>query len=110
VVRFPELASTLTAELEAAGNRPLADELRVATVRSASFDAEDDVAYISLNPLRDMDVVERHIVGERYGRTVPTGNSGAIYLDLDNLGRVIGVQIFFPTPELQAEVRASADG
>jgi hypothetical protein len=106
--RFPQLASTLVAELEAAGNRPLADELRAATVRAASFSAEDEVAYISLEPFRHLNVVERHVVGERYGRTVPTGNSGSIYLDLDNFGRIVGVQVFYPAPEILAEMRARA--
>jgi hypothetical protein len=106
--RFPELASSLAAELEMAGNRALADELRVATVRAASLDQGKDVAYISLEPLRQLSDVERSIIGERYRRIVPAGGDGATYLDLDNLGRIVGVQIFSPMPELQAAIRARA--
>jgi uncharacterized protein YuzE len=104
--RFPDLASSLAAELEVAGNRALADELRAATVRATSLDQGNDVAYISLEPLRQLSDVERSIIGERYGRIVPAGGNGAIYLDLDNSGRIVGVQIFSPMPELQAAIRA----
>jgi len=99
---FPHLAATLIAELETSGRPELAQQLRTALVRDVSFDAEANAGNIALDAGRQLNVVETKIVGVRYGETIAVNSTYDAYLDTDNFGRVLGVEVLSPPPRLAA--------
>jgi uncharacterized protein YuzE len=102
---FPELASDLASELRATGRADLAVGLEAATVQAVTFDADADAGSIALELPRELNIVERNVIGEKIGkRDSPLGSHHA-YLEIDNFGRVIGVEVLTPSPELRSALQ-----
>lgn len=98
---FPELAFDLSAELRATGRSDLARELEGAAVRDVSYDPETDAGRIALDAERALNAVERDVVGQKLGQVIGFGGSRYASLQLDNFGRVVGVELAAPPKELR---------
>ena len=102
---LPELASDLASQLRATGRADLAVELEAATVRAVTFDPDADAGLIALEPPRELSVVERNAIGEKAGGGVPLSGSHHAYLEMDDFGRLIGVEVITPSPELRSALQ-----
>jgi len=98
---FPELAFDLGAELRATGRADIARELEAAGVRAVTYDPESDTGLVALEAERPLNAVERDVVGQKLGQVIAFGGSRYASLQLDNFGRVIGVEFSAPPKELR---------
>jgi hypothetical protein len=96
---FPELAVDLAMELRATGRADLARELQGCTLKTVSYDPETDVGLIALEPQRELNAVERNVVGQKLGQVIAFGTRYAS-MQLDNFGRVVAVELLAPPREL----------
>lgn len=103
---FPELLATLCSELEAAGNGFLANELRGCKVRSVHYDADANAATIVLASPRELNVVERRVIGDRYETAIPVSSAYMAHVDVDNFDRALSIEILAPPVELRAKLSA----
>jgi len=105
---FPELLGEFMAELEAAGNPYLANQLRLSAVRAVSYDAEADTAVIALESSRQLDPVQRRVIGPRYEQSVAVSKSYSAHVELDSFDRAVAVQILSPPAGLRTKLRQLA--
>jgi hypothetical protein len=98
---FPELAFDLAAELRATGRVDLARELEACTVRGVTYDPESDAGLVALEPERQLNAVERNVVGQKLGQVIAFGGASYASMQLDNFGRVIAVELLEPPKELR---------
>ncbi len=50
--------------------------------------------YIYLTGGRELDIVERNIIGVKHGESIHLDNlEGIVVMDLDNFGRVMGIEL-----------------
>ena len=99
---FAQLASDLTSELRVTGRVDLARELEGCRVRDVSFDPQANAGLVTLEPLRELNIVERNVVGQRLSQVIPFSRAPYASLQLDNFGRIIGVEVSAPPPTLGA--------
>ncbi len=100
VSTFAQLAADLTSELRATGRTDLARELEGCRVRDVSFDPEANAGLVTLEPMRELNIVERNVIGQRLGQVIPFPSARYASLQLDNFGRIIGVELLEPPPVL----------
>ncbi len=105
---FPELLGEFMAELEAAGNTYLANQLRLSAVRAVSYDADADTAVIALESSRQLNPVECRVIGPRYEQSVAVSKTYSAHVELDNFDRAIAVQILSPPAGLRTKLRQLA--
>ena len=86
-----------------AGRNALAEQIETATITRVTFDCDHKVGYIYLDPSRDLNVVERNIIGVRHGETIPVETSFWTVVDTDNFDRVAGIEIL-DTRKLEADL------
>jgi hypothetical protein len=98
---FPELSFDLAAELRATGRTDLARELEACTVKSVSYDPESDAGLLALEAQRELNAVERNVVGQKLGQVIAFGGARYACLQLDNFGRVVAVELQAPPRELR---------
>jgi hypothetical protein len=103
---FPELLVSFVAELEAAGNTYLANQLRDSRISSAHYNPDDNVATILLCPPRELNVVERRVIGERYETSIPVSREYMAHVDVDNFDRPTGIEILALPQGLVAKLTA----
>jgi hypothetical protein len=107
---FPELAFDLGSELRATGRADLARELEASSVKSVSYDSEADAGLVAVEAERQLNVVERNVIGQKLGQVIAFEGSRYASLQLDNFGRVIGVELLAPPKELRWKLmRLSSD-
>lgn len=106
--RFPELTAALVAELTAGGKSELAAEFHTAPIRGVTFDNEADAGYIYVTSARQLNVVETNIAGVRHGETIPITSTFNAYIDIDNFGRLTGVEVLSPPAGLKVVLRQQA--
>jgi hypothetical protein len=99
---FAQLVADLTSELRTTGRADLARELEGCRVRDVSFDSEANAGLVTLEPTRELNVVERNVVGQRLGQVIPFASASYASLQLDNFGRIIGVELLAPPSVLGA--------
>ena len=87
----------------------LAEQIEAATITRVTFDSDHHVGYIYLDPSRDVNVVERNIIGLRHGETIPVETSFWTVVDTDNFDRVAGIEIL-DTRKLEADLIRHAIG
>ena len=109
VEAFPALASELTQSLRNAGRDALAEQIETATITRVTFDSDHNVGYIYLDPSRDLNVVERNIIGVRHGETIPVETPFWTVVDTDNFDRVAGIEIL-DARKLEADLIRHAIG
>jgi hypothetical protein len=106
---LPELAFDLSLELRATGRVDLARELEASTVKAVSYDPETDVGLIALEPQRQLNAVERNIVGQKLGQLISFSGTPYASLQLDNFGRVVGVELVAPPRNLRWILRVACN-
>jgi len=98
---FPELCFDLAAELRATGRSDLARELEASTLKSVSYDPETDAGLVALEAQRELNAVERNVVGQKLGQVISFDGAHYASLQLDNFGRVVAVDLQAPPRELR---------
>lgn len=93
---FPQLAFVLAAELRASGRADLARELEASAVTDVSFDSEANAGLVALKPPRELNSVERNVIGQKLGQVIPFSRPNYASLQLDNFGRVVAVELLAP--------------
>jgi hypothetical protein len=101
---FSELAFDLASELRATGRADLAREMEACTVKEVSYDPESNAGLIALEPQRELNAVERNIIGQKLGQVVSFGGAPYASLQLDNFGRVIAVELLGPPRDLRWKI------
>jgi uncharacterized protein YuzE len=106
---FPPLARELSHALRSGEQVSLADQLESATVERVTFDPEANAGYIYLHPARELNIVEKNMVfGARVRESQEVETQYWTVIDIDNFGRVIGVEVLSPgdmKPELIEHAR-----
>jgi hypothetical protein len=98
---FPELAFDLAAELRATGRADLARELEGSSVKTVSYDPETDAGLLALDAERALNRIERTVIGQKLGQVIMFAGARYASLQLDNFGRVVGVELRAPPKELR---------
>jgi hypothetical protein len=106
---LPELAFDLSLELRATGRLDLARELEASAVKAVSYDPETDVGLIALEPQRQLNAVERNVVGQRLGQLIPFSATPCASLQLDNFGRVVALELVAPPSKLRWILRVACN-
>jgi hypothetical protein len=98
---FSELAFDLAAELRATGRADLARELEASTVKSVSYDPETDAGWVALEAERELNALERNVIGQKLGQVIGFTSAHYASMQLDNFGRVVAVELQAPPRELR---------
>ena len=106
---FSELAFDLSLELRATGRADLARELEACTVKAVSYDPETDVGLIALEPPRQLNAVERNVIGQKLGQAIPFSDAPYASLQLDNFGRIVAVDLVAPPRNLRWILRVASN-
>jgi len=106
---FPELAFDLSLELRATGRADLAREVEACTVKAVSYEPETDIGLVALEPSRQLNAVERNVVGQKLGQVISFSDAPYASLQLDNFGRVVAVELVAPPRNLRWILRAAAN-
>jgi hypothetical protein len=106
---FPELAFDLSLELRATGRADLARELEACTVKAVSYEPETDIGLVALEPSRQLNAVERNVVGQKLGQVISFSDAPYASLQLDNFGRVVAVELVAPPRNLRWLLRPAAN-
>ncbi|HEV3181400.1 MAG TPA: hypothetical protein VGY90_01170 [Steroidobacteraceae bacterium] len=106
---FPQLAFVLASELRATGRADIARELEASTVKAVKFDSNVNVGSVVLEPPRKLNSVERNVIGQKLGQVIPFSRPHYASLQLDNFGRVIGVELVAPPPGLASALRLTSN-
>jgi hypothetical protein len=106
---FPELAFVLSSELRATGRADLARELEACTVETVRFDSEANVGLVVLEPAQKLNSVERNVIGQKLGQVIKFSRPRYASLQLDNFGRVIGVELVAPPPRLGSSLHVTSN-
>ena len=106
---LPELAIDLSLELRATGRADLARELEACIVKAVSYDPGTDVGLIALEPQRQLNAVERDVIGQKLGQAIPFSSAPYASLQLDNFGRVVAVDLVAPPRNLRWLLRLASN-
>lgn len=98
---FSELAFDLASELRATGRADLARELEASTVKSVSYDPETDAGWVALEAERELNALERNVIGQKLGQVIGFASAHYACMQLDNFGRVVAVELQAPPRELR---------
>ena len=90
---LPEFVVELEAALRAAGHLQLAGELQGAKLERWTFDPSCDAAYLYVSAGRDLNVVERNVIGGKHGETIPVKHRYSVNIDTDNFGCLCGIEV-----------------
>lgn len=97
-ILFPSVVLQLEKTLD--NNIDLVGQIRSARVTRVSFDPDANSGYIYVHSGRDLNVIEQNIIGIKHGRTVQVPGEIWMYIDVDNLERLMGIEILDASPEL----------
>ena len=109
IENFPVLTRELVQSLRTAGHEAVADQLEAAVIRAVTFDDDANAGTISVEPSRDLNVVEANVIGVKHGGTITVESRFWTAIDMDNFGRVLGIEILDPGV-LTAELKRRASG
>ena len=85
---LPEFVVKLTDALRAAGHLHLAEDLQLAELERWTFDQSCDAVYLYVRAGRDLNVVEKNVIGEKHGETISVRHRFWVNIDTDNFGRL----------------------
>jgi len=105
---FPSLSADLIDGLNQLTRLDLVKQLEEAIVIDVTFDNSADAGYISLKAGRKLNVVEQNIIRSHHGATLSVPCQHCAMLDIDNFGRVTGIEVLGPPAALKADLRARA--
>jgi hypothetical protein len=93
---LPDFADELAESLRATGRDDLAEQIREVEITGWNHDVECDAASICLRSPRQLNIVERNIIGIKHGETVPVKHYRWVNLDVDNFGRIMAIELLNP--------------
>jgi uncharacterized protein YuzE len=93
---FPILARELSERLRADNEVSLADQLDVAIVDRVTFDPDANAGYIYLRPSRELNVIEKNIVGAKHRETKEVQTQYWTMIDIDTFDRIMGIEVLNP--------------
>ena len=103
---FPELASTIEKELRANQQSDLADQIRKASIKEVTFDNGANAGYVYFKPSWELSAIEKSTICVRHEETISIeGAAYPIYLDVDNLRRLTGVEVLSPPGTIKSKLR-----
>ena len=105
---FPELLAQIAEALQRSAHAVLAEQLPEASVIAVTFDDSADAGYIYVRTGRQLNAVEKRVVGVRHGETICLDTKHSINLDTDNFGRLTGIELLSPPREWKSELRKRA--
>jgi hypothetical protein len=105
---FPQLAFVLASELRITGRADLARELEACIVKTVRFDSQANTGSIALEPPQKLNSVERNVVGQKLGQVIAFSRPRYASLQLDNFGRVIGIELAAPPAGLASALTLAA--
>ncbi len=85
---IPEFVAELETALREVGHPELAEELRLAQLDRWTFDPSCDAAWLQVRSGRELNVVEKQVIGVKYGQTIPVEHRYWVNVDTDNFGRL----------------------
>ena len=106
---FPHLAFVLASELRSTGRADIARELEASIVKTVNFNSEANTGSIVLEPPHKLNSVERNVVGQKLGQVISFSRPRYASLQLDNFGRVIGVELAAPPSGLASLLRLTSN-
>jgi uncharacterized protein YuzE len=90
---LPALVAELAESLIASGRADVAGEVANAWIDRATYDPSCNAAYIHLRSSRELNAVERNIIGTRHGETLRVEHPYEVNIDVDRTGRVSGIEL-----------------
>jgi uncharacterized protein YuzE len=93
---FPSLARELSQWLKEADRDSFALQIDQAEIARVTFDNESNAGYIYLEPSQLLTVVESDMAEASQGESIPVGTQYWTNIDIDNLGRIVGIEILDP--------------
>jgi len=90
---LPEFVAELEGLLTAAKREDVAHQLREAMILRCTHDPSCDAVYIYVQSSRPLNVVEANIIGVRHEETIPVESRYWANLDMDNFGRLQGIEL-----------------
>jgi uncharacterized protein YuzE len=96
------LAPNIVRQLEAAfcKNRDFVNQIRSARVARVTFDPDADAGYIYVRSGRELNAVERNVIGVKHAHTMEVPGETWMNVDLDNFERLMGIEILGASPEI----------
>jgi uncharacterized protein YuzE len=94
---FPDLVSQLEAALGA--TRDFVDQIRKARVVRVTFDPDANAGYIYVRSGRELNAVERNVIGVKHGHTMEVPGERWMNIDLDNFERLMGIELLAVSPD-----------
>jgi uncharacterized protein YuzE len=93
---LPDFADDISELLRAKDRDDLVDQLGDVGVARWTSDRAVAAAYIYLESARVLNVVEQNIIGLRHGETVALRGKHWVNVDVDNFGRIAGIELLRP--------------
>ncbi len=106
--RYPDLLADIASALASEGRADLGEQLRPSGIASVTYDNSADAGYIYLQPTRELNAVECNIVGPKHGETIQVECAYWCMLDVDNFGRITGVELLSPPADIKSKLREDA--
>ena len=90
---LPDLVQTVVSALVAAGRPELAEQLTKVSLRSASYDDSVDAGYLYVTQSRPLNIGEQNTIRVCHGECVTLDSPGTVLIDVDNVGRLMGIEL-----------------
>ena len=91
---LPEFARQVEDHLRQASGAELADQIPLVAVLRWTYDASADAGFIYVEPSRPLNIAERGLIKSFHSHSVELkGLPGWILVDVDNLGRITGIEL-----------------
>lgn len=96
------LAPNIILQLEAAfgKSRDFINQIHNARVVRVTFDPEANAGYIYVHSGRELNAVERNIIGVKHAHTMAVPGELWMAIDLDNFERLMGIEILTASSEM----------
>jgi hypothetical protein len=104
--RLPEFVAELSAALIADNLHDLAIQLNHVEFKHWSFDTTCSAGYIDVSSPIELNPVDSNIVGVHHGETIVVEHRYGTNIDLDNFGRITGIE-FLSGAELAKQLSSA---
>lgn len=91
---LPGFVEEMKDALTELGRTDLVGMLDILTLNRMTYDEQADALYLYVCGTRELNVVEKNIIGVKYDGSIELRKcSGIVVLDIDNYGRISGIEI-----------------
>ena len=91
---LPGFAAEMKDALTELARADLAEMIPVLTLNQVTYYAEADALYLCIRGTRELNVVEKNIIGVKHGESIELkACPGIVVLDTDNFGRISCIEI-----------------